>query len=87
MTRRSPVAPHGQFQGQILLERALFCVGCELIFAGTASCPRCGSGEAVWPLAEWLRSTRSASAAARPRLAVSAEPSAIPPAQRAPSAA
>jgi hypothetical protein len=44
-------------QGQIALERALFCLECELIFAGAASCPRCTS-EAVWPLAEWVRPIR-----------------------------
>ena len=65
MTRRSLVARHGQFQGQILLERALFCVGCEIIFTGTSSCPRCASGETVWPLSEWVRSVRL-SAAAQP---------------------
>ena len=43
--------------GQIALERALFCLGCELIFSGGASCPRC-TGEAVWPLAEWVRPMR-----------------------------
>jgi hypothetical protein len=46
-------------EGQIALERALFCLECELIFAGTASCPRCTS-EAVWPLAEWIHPTRPA---------------------------
>jgi hypothetical protein len=40
-------------EGQIALERALFCVECELIFAGTTHCPRC-YGAAVWPLAQWL---------------------------------
>jgi hypothetical protein len=49
-----------QIQGQILLERALFCIGCEVIFTGTVHCPRCGGGT-VWPLAEWLRSARSPS--------------------------
>jgi hypothetical protein len=44
-------------EGQIALERALFCLECELIFAGTACCPRCTS-EAVWPLAEWVHPTR-----------------------------
>jgi hypothetical protein len=43
--------------GQIALEWALFCLECELIFAGTVLCPRCTS-EAVWPLAEWVRPTR-----------------------------
>jgi hypothetical protein len=40
-------------EGQIALEEARFCVECELIFADTFHCPRCG-GEAVWPLAQWL---------------------------------
>ena len=44
-------------EGQIALERALFCVECELIFAGTAHCPRCADG-AVWPLNQWLPSAR-----------------------------
>jgi hypothetical protein len=48
-------------QGQIALEHALFCLECELIFAGAASCPRC-TGEAVWPLAEWVHPIRSAGA-------------------------
>lgn len=46
-----------QIQGQILLDRALFCIGCEVIFTGMVQCPRCGGGT-VWPLAEWLRSAR-----------------------------
>ncbi len=50
-----------QFQGPISLERALFCVGCEVIFTGAALCPRC-SGETVWPLAEWVRPARQAPA-------------------------
>jgi hypothetical protein len=45
-------------EGQIALDRALFCLECDLIFAGTASCPRCASA-AVWPLAEWLHPIRS----------------------------
>jgi hypothetical protein len=67
MTRGIPTARHSHCQGQILLERALFCVGCELIFTGTSHCPRCASGEAVWPLAEWLHSTRSTTAMAAPQ--------------------
>jgi hypothetical protein len=66
MTRQSLVARHRQFQGQILLERALFCVGCEIIFTGTPHCPRCASGETVWPLSEWVRSIRLSTAAAQP---------------------
>jgi hypothetical protein len=38
---------------QIALEEARFYVKCELIFAGTFYCPRCG-GEVVWPVAQWL---------------------------------
>jgi hypothetical protein len=45
-------------EGQIALDRALFCLECDLIFAGTASCPRCAS-TAVWPLVEWLHPIRS----------------------------
>ncbi len=56
---------HGHFQGQISLEHAFFCVECEVIYAGTVQCPRCGGG-AVWPLAEWLHSTRPSLAAAMP---------------------
>ena len=70
MMRRFPVARHGQFQGQILLERALFCVGCEIIFTGTQRCPRCGSDETVWPLSEWLRSLRPSTPAARSQFSV-----------------
>lgn len=44
-------------EGQIALDCALFCIECELIFAGTVSCPRCAS-EAVWPLAEWVQPIR-----------------------------
>ncbi|MGH8067713.1 MAG: hypothetical protein ACRERE_21285 [Candidatus Entotheonellia bacterium] len=66
MTRRSLVTRHGQFQGQILLERALFCVGCEIIFTGIPRCPRCASGETVWPLSEWVRSVRPSATPAPP---------------------
>lgn len=66
MTRQYLVARHGQFQGQIQLERALFCVGCEIIFTGTPRCPRCASGETVWPLSEWVRSVGPSTAAASP---------------------
>jgi hypothetical protein len=41
------------FQGPIMLDRALFCLDCEVIFAGLASCPSC-RGRVVWPLAQWL---------------------------------
>jgi hypothetical protein len=51
-------------EGPIALERALFCLECELIFAGTASCPRC-TGEAVWPLAEWLHPLRPGEAVSK----------------------
>jgi hypothetical protein len=45
-------------EGQIALDRALFCLECELIFAGRAFCPRCTS-ETIWPLAEWVHPIRS----------------------------
>ena len=41
------------FQGPIALERALFCLDCEVVFTGLMSCPSC-SGRVVWPLALWL---------------------------------
>jgi hypothetical protein len=66
MPNRLPALRQCHFQGQILLERALFCVGCELIFTGTPRCPRCASGETVWPLSEWVRSVRLSTAAAPP---------------------
>jgi hypothetical protein len=40
-------------QGPIALERALFCLDCEVIFTDYACCPSC-SGRVVWPLAMWL---------------------------------
>jgi hypothetical protein len=58
MPKSFPAARQCHFQGQILLDRALFCVGCEIIFTGTRRCPRCSSVEAVWPIAEWLPSAR-----------------------------
>jgi hypothetical protein len=45
-------------EGQIALELALFCLDCELIFSGTERCPRCAD-KAVWPLNQWLPSTRA----------------------------
>ena len=66
MLKRPFVARHSRFQGQILLERALFCVGCEIIFTGTLGCPRCTSGETVWPLSEWVRSIQSSTVSAPP---------------------
>jgi hypothetical protein len=50
---------HGHPHGQILLGRALFCVGCEIIFTGSPRCPGCASGETVWPLSEWFPSVRT----------------------------
>jgi hypothetical protein len=41
------------FQGPIALERALFCLDCEVIFTALTCCPSC-SGRVVWPLAKWL---------------------------------
>ena len=68
MSKRSFVTRHGygHFQGQIFLGRALFCVECEIIFTGCPRCPRCTSGETVWPLSEWFRSIRSLTVAAPP---------------------
>jgi hypothetical protein len=57
----SMVSYRAQTEGQIALERALFCLECELIFAGTAFCPRC-AGKAVWPLADWVRPARLSTA-------------------------
>jgi hypothetical protein len=73
MARPAPVIRRGQFQGQILLERALFCVGCEIIFTGTPCCPRCTSAETVWPLSEWVRSVRLSPSAAPPENLLSME--------------
>jgi hypothetical protein len=68
MSKRSVVVRHsyGQFQGQILLGRALFCVECEIIFADSPRCPRCTSAETVWPLSAWFRSVRASRVAASP---------------------
>lgn len=53
------IQPYRAFdEGQIALERALFCLECEIIFAGSACCPRCADG-AVWPLNQWLPSARA----------------------------
>jgi hypothetical protein len=51
-------------EGQIALDCALFCLECDLIFAGTVSCPRCAS-EAVWPLSEWVQPIRSGGAVSK----------------------
>ena len=61
MSKRSFVVrrDYGHTQGQILLGRALFCVECEIIFTGSPRCPRCTSGETVWPLSEWFHSVRA----------------------------
>lgn len=45
------------YQGPIALERALFCIECEVIFTDFGRCPRCCS-EVVWPLAGWLSPTQ-----------------------------
>jgi hypothetical protein len=47
------VSDESLFQGPIALERALFCLDCEVIFTDHACCPSC-SGRVVWPLAKWL---------------------------------
>ena len=65
--RNDPLS-HGMamatFRGRFFLGRALFCVECEIIFTGCPRCPRCTSGETVWPLSEWFRSIRSLTVAA-----------------------
>ena len=58
------------FQGPIALERALFCLDCEVIFTGLTGCPSC-SGSGVWPLAQWLSPTQ-------PSLFVESRPSGCP---------
>jgi hypothetical protein len=59
------------FQGPIALERALFCLDCEVIFTSLTSCPSC-SGSSVWPLAQWL-------SPAQPSLLVESRPLGCPP--------
>lgn len=59
------------FQGPIALERALFCLDCEVIFTDHACCPSC-SRRAVWPLAKWL-------SPGEPRLIVESMPAGGPP--------
>ena len=86
MLKRPFVARHGRFQGQILLERALFCVGCEIIFTGTLGCPRCTSGETVWPLSEWVRSIQSSTASAPPPQSSVNTSLAMPQQQKRPAA-
>jgi hypothetical protein len=54
-TTSQPYRLYGE--GQIALEQALFCLECELIFAGTVHCPRCAD-QAVWPLNQWVPSSR-----------------------------
>jgi hypothetical protein len=58
------------FQGPIALERALFCLDCEVIFSGLKSCPSC-SGSSMWPLAQWL-------SPAQPSLLVESRPLGCP---------
>jgi hypothetical protein len=86
MLKRPFVARHGRFQGQILLERALFCVGCEIIFTGTLGCPRCTSGETVWPLSEWVRSIQSSTVSAPPPQSSVNASLAMPQQQKRPAA-
>jgi hypothetical protein len=57
MSMATDLSPEAD-QGQIALNRAFFCLECELIFSGATSCPGC-AGEAIWPLAEWLQPIRS----------------------------
>jgi hypothetical protein len=84
MPKSYPTARQSHVPVQILLERALFCVGCEVIFTGMMHCPRC-SGGIVWPLAEWLGSARSAPAMVP--LSSNMDPSRSSTEQLAPSAA
>jgi hypothetical protein len=44
----STLSAESLFQGPIVLDRALFCVDCEVIFTGLASCP-IRNGSSVWP--------------------------------------
>jgi hypothetical protein len=53
MQTRSLLPDEIPFEGPIALERALFCLDCEVIFTDLASCPSC-CGKIVWPLAKWL---------------------------------
>ena len=84
MSKSYPIARQPHVQGQIQLERALFCIGCEVIFTGMVQCPRCGGG-IIWPLAEWLGSSRSAPGTAS--LPANIDPPRPATAQRTPSAA
>jgi hypothetical protein len=59
------------FQGPIALERALFCLDCEVLFTNHACCPSC-SGRVVWPLAKWL-------SPGEPSLIVESVPAGCPP--------
>jgi hypothetical protein len=60
-------------EGQIALEQAMFCLECELIFAGIRQCPRCAD-KAVWPLAQWLPTSRPSAPPKPTNLVVVAEP-------------
>jgi hypothetical protein len=75
-----PLLGNTQCQEQMPLERALFCIGCESIFTGTARGPWCGSGATVWPRSEWVRAVWPPTTAA-PR-ASSAVDAALPPCQQ-----
>jgi hypothetical protein len=59
------------FQGPIMLDCALFCLDCEVMCAGLASCPS-GRGRVVWPLAPWV-------SPAQPQLPVESSPVGCPP--------
>jgi hypothetical protein len=59
------------FQGPIALERALFCLDCEVIFTDHSCCPSC-SGRMIWALAKWL-------SPGGPRLIVESRPAGFPP--------
>jgi hypothetical protein len=88
MSKRSFVVrrDHDHSQGQILLGRALFCVGCEIIFSGSPRCPRCTSVETVWPLSEWFQSVRALTVAHPTSLSGLDATAATPQQQKRPAA-
>jgi hypothetical protein len=67
----SPSLREVPFEGPIALERALFCLDCEMIFTDLACCPSCSS-TAVWSLAQWL-------APAQPSVGAGSLPVGCPP--------
>jgi hypothetical protein len=71
MPTGSPSPHEVPFEGPIALERALFCLDCEMIFTDLACCPSCSSS-AVWSLAQWL-------APAQPSVRAESPPVGCPP--------